>query len=78
MVVRRPDGLGTAQLTSEKLPGAGVGSDVSPDSSLVTVRPHSTVQRAHSTVIPRGSKAKVIQILKPFPIHSFWHLRRLS
>ncbi|CAG5112070.1 Oidioi.mRNA.OKI2018_I69.chr2.g6326.t1.cds [Oikopleura dioica] len=62
MVVRRPDGLGTAQLTSEKLPGAVVGSDVSPDSSLVTVRPHSTVQRAHSTVIPRGSKAKKIEL----------------
>ena len=56
MVVRRPDGLGTAQVTSEKLKSTAL-PEVSLDSMVV--RPHSTVQRAHSTVIPRGSKSKV-------------------
>ncbi|CBY20391.1 unnamed protein product [Oikopleura dioica] len=57
MVVRRPDGLGTAQVTSEKLKSTTL-PEVSLDSMVV--RPHSTVQRAHSTVIPRGSKSKKI------------------
>ncbi|CBY33030.1 unnamed protein product [Oikopleura dioica] len=57
MVVRRPDGLGTAQVTSEKLKSTAL-PEVSLDSMVV--RPHSTVQRAHSTVIPRGSKSKKI------------------
>ena len=56
MVVRRPDGLGTAQVTSEKLKSSAL-PEVTLDSMVV--RPHSTVQRAHSTVIPRGSKSKV-------------------
>lgn len=56
MVVRRPDGLGTAQVTSEKLKSSTL-PEVTLDSMVV--RPHSTVQRAHSTVIPRGSKSKV-------------------
>lgn len=56
MVVRRPDGLGTAQVTSEKLKSSTLPK-VTLDSMVV--RPHSTVQRAHSTVIPRGSKSKV-------------------
>lgn len=54
MVVRRPDGLGTAQVTTDRI-STTPASDAKVDS---LVRPHSTVQRAHSTVIPRGSKAK--------------------
>jgi hypothetical protein len=55
MVVRRPDGLGTARVISTTMSHL-------PDLDLKQpniVRPHSTVQRAHSTVIPRGSKLKV-------------------
>jgi hypothetical protein len=61
MVVRRPDGLGTAQvgtsipnLVSSQVPE--MKSDSPPSDQII--RPHSTIQRAHSTVIPRSRPSK--------------------
>lgn len=58
MVVRRPDGLGTARVTSVNDGSMSQLSEIDLKIESSIVRPHSTVQRAHSTVIPRGSKLK--------------------
>ena len=60
MVVRRPDGLGTARVTSVNDGSMSQLSEIDLKIESSIVRPHSTVQRAHSTVIPRGSKLKVM------------------
>jgi len=61
MVVRRPDGLGTAQvgtsianLVPSQVPE--IKSESPPSDQII--RPHSTIQRAHSTVIPRSKPSK--------------------
>ena len=60
MVVRRPDGVGTARVTtSVSDPSISQISEIDLKLESNIVRPHSTVQRAHFTVIPRGSKIKV-------------------
>ena len=62
MVVRRPDGLGTAQVgTSSSRNEIALNSrtEVPLAEEKETVRPHSTIQRAHSTVIPRSKSHKV-------------------
>jgi len=65
MVVRRPDGLGTAQVgtsrTEVNLNSRSNLNDVTEEKE--TIRPHSTIQRAHSTVIPRTKTQKVISLL---------------
>ena len=64
MVVRRPDGLGTARVRTTQVGAThpvstGPISEIDIKNDPGLVRPHSTVQRVHSTVIPRGAKMKV-------------------
>merc|ERR1712062_552635 len=68
MVVRRPDGLGTAQVgTSSSRNEIALKSrnEVPLAEEKETVRPHSTIQRAHSTVIPRSKSHKKSEEISP-------------